>query len=220
MVMDQGPDNQAVVKVIRSLLASRIHVSLVVVWCFMHQYHIAVKNVLSVLDTWSWSDTQLSPPYFNGLATISNCWRTTIMSMVYTVYTHHNAIMSMVYTVYSIHTLQCNNVLVLVQGPQATLSRSSRPRALSSATLLGSSLPRRFLAGRCEGGLVAADVSQHYCRVNLGNTEHKGHTVVWAVGQHVKGQGSQGSVMLGVTACNSMVWAVGCSRTCWRNNYF
>ena len=76
MVMDQGPDNQAVVKIIRSLLASRIHVSLVVVWCFMHQYHIAVKNMLLVLDTWSWSDTQLSPPYFNGLATISNCWRT------------------------------------------------------------------------------------------------------------------------------------------------
>jgi len=81
-VMDQGPDNQAVVKIIRSQLVTRIHVGLVVVWCFMHQYHIAVKNLLLVLDAWSWSNTQISPVYFAGLATISNCWRTAYLKHI------------------------------------------------------------------------------------------------------------------------------------------
>jgi hypothetical protein len=75
-VLDQGPDNQAATRFIRSLLVEKLNVMIVVVWCFTHQYHIIVKNMLLILNSWTWTEAA-SPasPYFAGLATVSNCWR-------------------------------------------------------------------------------------------------------------------------------------------------
>jgi hypothetical protein len=75
LVLDHGPDNQAATKMIRATLVDKPRVLFVVVWCFFHQYHLIVKNLLLVLDRWSWTGAEYSTPYFNGLATIANCWR-------------------------------------------------------------------------------------------------------------------------------------------------
>ena len=75
-VLDQGPDNQWVVKFIRSLLSGRLRVAMMTVWCFLHQYHLIVKNVVAFLDAFRWtSPAAVDTAYFHGISSISNCWR-------------------------------------------------------------------------------------------------------------------------------------------------
>ena len=48
------------------------------VFCFLHQYHLIVKQVLTVLDGWSWAEWgvyDVPCTYFSGVATVANTWK-------------------------------------------------------------------------------------------------------------------------------------------------
>ena len=50
----------------------------IVIWCFFHQYHLAIKGALAILDGFSWPSIggdELQTKYFSALATITNVWR-------------------------------------------------------------------------------------------------------------------------------------------------
>ena len=73
--LDQGPDNQGMVKMVQSMLAQVPRVMMLVVYCCLHQYHLVVKNVLAFLDSFSFDDAPFTTQYFSGISAVSNCWR-------------------------------------------------------------------------------------------------------------------------------------------------
>ena len=76
--LDQGPDNQGLVKFIKSLLVGKPSTMMLVTWCFMHQSHLIVKNALTLLDKCKWwsTDDLGKLDYFSAVSAIANCWRT------------------------------------------------------------------------------------------------------------------------------------------------
>ena len=74
-VMDQGPDNQGATRFIKQLLVDKPSTMMLTVWCFMHQYHLIVKNLLVMLDKHRWSGSPINTEYFSLLSAVSNCWR-------------------------------------------------------------------------------------------------------------------------------------------------
>ncbi|CAK0906513.1 unnamed protein product, partial [Prorocentrum cordatum] len=79
---DAGPDNLGMGKRIRQRLLGNDSVSFVMVFCFMHQIHLAVLAMLTIVEEWEWPDTgadgMAAPPgrYFGSVATVANVWRT------------------------------------------------------------------------------------------------------------------------------------------------
>ena len=56
LALDHGPDNDWVVGFITSLLDKDLFTWCCGVWCFFHQYHFIVKAMISVLDSFTFSE--------------------------------------------------------------------------------------------------------------------------------------------------------------------
>ena len=76
LALDHGPDNDWVVGFITSLLGKDLFTWCCGVWCFFHQYHLIVKAMISVLDSFTFSERDFDSSYFSAVATIANTWRT------------------------------------------------------------------------------------------------------------------------------------------------
>ena len=77
--LDAGPDNVGLSVRTVSLLARHYMISVVFVFCFMHQYQLIVKALLTYTDKWEaeWgTDADMAgTPFVSGVATIANVWR-------------------------------------------------------------------------------------------------------------------------------------------------
>ncbi|CAK0842788.1 unnamed protein product, partial [Prorocentrum cordatum] len=88
---DAGPDNVAMGGVVRARLARVNTVAFTMTFCFLHQCHLAVLTMLSILDAFAWltpvgAGSQeeacgpaglcgLNTKYFAAVATVANAWR-------------------------------------------------------------------------------------------------------------------------------------------------
>ena len=73
--LDAGPDNVGFTKLVASTVRSCMYTMIWVVWCRFHQYHLIVRSMLVVLDSFTWSNQPYGASYFAGLCTICNTWR-------------------------------------------------------------------------------------------------------------------------------------------------
>ena len=75
--LDNGPDNQGATRRVRTALEGHDRVMFATTWCVFHQYHLAIKSMLVVLDKSKWSPPADALPttYFSGVSSVSNSWR-------------------------------------------------------------------------------------------------------------------------------------------------
>jgi len=74
---DAGGENIGMLPMIRMSLWPTIFVMYSWIFCFMHQGHLLCKNIITVLDRWSWDgdEDRLPCPYYTGVSSISGLWR-------------------------------------------------------------------------------------------------------------------------------------------------
>eukprot|EP00959_Pyramimonas_sp_CCMP1952_P267876 5600752-Pyramimonas_sp.AAC.1 len=64
-------------------MLSRVHVELaacpnmmfIAVFCFLHQVHLVVKDLLTLLEQWQWGGLFAEKKYWSTVATVANVWR-------------------------------------------------------------------------------------------------------------------------------------------------
>ena len=76
--LDHGPDNVFLARRLKKSFEGYQNIMICVQWCLFHQYHLGVRSLLEVFESWTWDcDQKLPCKYHGGVATIANTWRST-----------------------------------------------------------------------------------------------------------------------------------------------
>ena len=77
---DKGPDCVGCIGRVRARIATIPFVMFAVCYCFFHQLHLGCKDLVAVLDAWTWdlpecADVVPTVSYFNAVSAIAGAWR-------------------------------------------------------------------------------------------------------------------------------------------------